>query len=195
MFDTFSGLEILTIAVIALVVFGPHRLPEIARTMGKYVRELREAVRDLREGIEKEVAPLREPIKELREDLAQPVSDVKRTLAETADAAGAVDRDIRQSLEETGRAASDAATPVPETPEAPEARWVAPEPPVGVSPGEAWKGLDDPMPGNVVPIEAAGPTPEDGPDEEAPDPTAGEDGGSAESPNGREADEVPDRGE
>lgn len=195
MFDTFSGLEILTIAVIALVVFGPHRLPEIARTMGKYVRELREAVRDLREGIEKEVAPLREPIKELREDLAQPVSDVKRTLAETADAAGAVDRDIRQSLEETGRAASDAATPVPETPEAPEARWVAPEPPVGVSPGEAWKGLDDPMPGNVVPIEAASPTPEDGPDEEAPDPPAGEDGGSAESPTGREADEVPDRGE
>ena len=195
MFDTFSGLEILTIAVIALVVFGPHRLPEIARTMGKYVRELREAVRDLREGIEKEVAPLREPIKELREDLAQPVSDVKRTLAETADAAGAVDRDIRQSLEETGRAASDAATPGPETPEAPEARWVAPEPPVGVSPGEAWKGLDDPMPGNVVPLEAPGPTPEDGPDEEAADPPAGEDGDPGDAPAGPEADEQTDRGE
>ena len=192
MFDTFSGLEILTIAVVALVVFGPHRLPEIARTMGKYVRELRDAVRDLREGIEKEVAPLREPIKELREDLAEPVSDVKRTLAETADAADAMDRDIRQSLEETGKPTPDAATPVPE---APEARWVAPEPPVGVSPGEAWKGLDDPMPGNVVPLEAPGPTPEDGPDEEAANPPAGDDGGSAEAPTGREAGEVPDRGE
>ena len=195
MFDTFSGLEILTIAVVALVVFGPHRLPDIARTMGKYVRELREAVRDLREGIEKEVAPLREPIKELREDLAEPVSDVKRTLAETADAAGAMDRDIRQSLEKSERTAPDATTPVPETPEAPEARWVAPEPPVGVSPGEAWKGLDDPMPENVVPLEAPGPAPEDGPDEAAADPPAGEDGGAAESPTGREADEVPDRGE
>ncbi|MDE0137233.1 MAG: twin-arginine translocase TatA/TatE family subunit [bacterium] len=195
MFDTFSGLEILTIAVIALVVFGPHRLPEIARTMGKYVRELRDAVRDLREGIEKEVAPLREPIKELREDLAEPVSDVKRTLAETADAAGAVDRDIRQSLEETGRAAPDAATPVPETPEAPEARWVAPEPPVGVSPGEAWKGLDDPMPGNVVPLDAPSPTQEEGPDEEAADPPVGEDGDLGEAAAGREADEQTDRGE
>jgi len=194
-FDTFSGLEILTIAVIALVVFGPHRLPEIARTMGKYVRELREAVRDLRDGIEKEVAPLREPIKEIRQDLAEPVSDVKRTLAETADAAGAVDRDIRQSLEETGRAAPDASTPVPETPEPPEARWVAPEPPVGVSPGEAWKGLDDPMPGNVVPLEAPDLTPEDGPAEEAADPPVGEDGDLGDAPAGPEADEQADRGE
>ena len=120
------------------------------------------------------------------------MSDVKRTLAETADAADAMDRDIRQSLEETGRPTPDAATPVAETSEA---RWVAPEPPVGVSPGEAWKGLDDPMPGNVVPLEAPGPTPEDRPDEEAANPPAGEDGGSVEAPTAREDDEVPDRGE
>ena len=190
MFDTFSGLEILTIAVVALVVFGPHRLPEIARTIGRYVRELRDAVRDLREGIEKEVAPLREPIKELREELAEPVSDVKRTLAETADAAGAVDRDIRQSLEDTRRAAADAAAPVPE---APEARWVAPEPPVGVSPSDVWKGLDDQMPENVVPPEPPGPPPEDTPGEEVANPPSGEDGDLADAR--READEQPDRGE
>lgn len=189
MFDTFSGLEILTIAVIALVVFGPNRLPEIARTIGKYVRELRDAVRDLREGIEREVAPIREPMKELRQDLAEPVSDVKRTLAETADAAGAVDRDIRQSLEDTGQPASAAGTPVPE---APEARWVAPEPPVGVSPSEVWAGLDDPMPENVVPLETPGPPAEDGPATNVP---AGDGDQLRDPPARTEEDEPPDKGE
>ena len=192
MFDTFSGLEILTIAVVALVVFGPNRLPEIARTIGKYVRELREAVRDLREGIEREVAPIREPMKELRQDLAEPVSDVKRTLAETADAAGAVDRDIRQSLEDAGQPASGAATPVPEVPEA---RWVAPEPPVGVSPSEVWEGLDDPMPDNVVPLDPAGPPPEDGPDEPAEDTPDGKGDQLRDGPARIGEDEAPDKGE
>ncbi len=189
MFDTFSGLEILTIAVVALVVFGPNRLPEIARTIGKYVRELREAVRDLREGIEREVAPIREPMKELRQDLAEPVSDVKRTLAETADAAGAMERDIRQSVEDAGQPAPAAAAP---DPKAPEARWVAPEPPVGVSPSEVWEGLDDQMPENVVPLS---PPPEDGPDVTATKPPAGEGDPLRDTPGGHEEDEPPDKGE
>jgi Tat protein translocase TatB subunit len=48
-------LEILTVAVIALVVFGPQRLPEIARNIGKAVNELRrmtaEVKTELREGL------------------------------------------------------------------------------------------------------------------------------------------------
>lgn len=192
MFDTFSGLEILTIAVVALVVFGPHRLPEIARTMGKYVRELREAVRDLREGIEREVAPIREPMQELRQELAEPVSDVKRTLAETAEAAEAVDRDIKLSLEDTARSAAGSATPVPEEPEA---RWVAPEPPVGVSPSEAWEGLDDPMPQNVVPPEPSGPPAGNGPEVADTNPPAGEGDDPGDASTGPEADEPPDKGE
>lgn len=192
MFDTFSGLEILTIAVVALVVFGPHRLPDIARLIGKYVRELRDAVRDLREGIEREVAPLREPMKEIRQDLAKPVGEVKRTLAETADAAGAAERDIRQSLKDTDQPAPGAATPVPEEPEA---RWVAPEPPVGVSPSEAWEGVDDPMPENVVPPEPAGPAAGHGPEVPDTNPPAGEADEPGDALAGPEADEPPDKDE
>jgi len=35
--------EILTIMVIALVIFGPRKLPEIGRTAGKFIREFRKA--------------------------------------------------------------------------------------------------------------------------------------------------------
>lgn len=37
-------LEIAIVLIIALVVFGPKRLPELARSMGKGIRELRGAV-------------------------------------------------------------------------------------------------------------------------------------------------------
>ncbi len=42
-------LEILTIAVVALVVLEPERLPEIARNIGKAVNELRRMTSDMKE--------------------------------------------------------------------------------------------------------------------------------------------------
>jgi len=40
--------ELIVILVIALIVFGPKRLPEIGRTMGKSLRELRKATEDIK---------------------------------------------------------------------------------------------------------------------------------------------------
>jgi sec-independent protein translocase protein TatA len=39
----FGPAEMLVIAVFALLVFGPRRLPEIARSVGKAVREFKKA--------------------------------------------------------------------------------------------------------------------------------------------------------
>lgn len=41
-------LEIMAIAVIALVVFGPQRLPEIARNIGKAINEMRRMTSEMR---------------------------------------------------------------------------------------------------------------------------------------------------
>ncbi len=45
-------LEILVVSVIALIVFGPHRLPEIARTVGKTLAELKRMATDVRADFE-----------------------------------------------------------------------------------------------------------------------------------------------
>ncbi|MFC1903861.1 TatA/E family twin arginine-targeting protein translocase [Chloroflexota bacterium] len=47
--------ELLLILVVALIIWGPKRLPEIARTLGKTVRALRKATYDLTSQITKEV--------------------------------------------------------------------------------------------------------------------------------------------
>lgn len=41
-------LEVLMVSVIALIVFGPHRLPEIARQIGKALAEFRNQASDIR---------------------------------------------------------------------------------------------------------------------------------------------------
>ena len=44
MISTPGPLELLVILVIALVVLGPKRLPEAARSVGKGMREMRDAL-------------------------------------------------------------------------------------------------------------------------------------------------------
>ena len=48
--------EILLILVLALIIWGPGKLPEIARTLGKTARVLRKASFDFTTAITKEIA-------------------------------------------------------------------------------------------------------------------------------------------
>jgi len=42
-------MEIITLAIFALLIFGPQKLPEIARTAGRVLREVRSATNELSE--------------------------------------------------------------------------------------------------------------------------------------------------
>lgn len=47
--------EIVIIAVLALLLLGPDRLPDAAKTLGKTMRDLRRATEDLKDQVEKEI--------------------------------------------------------------------------------------------------------------------------------------------
>ena len=55
MFGTLGGQEILLILVLALIVFGPRKLPEMGKSMGKMLAEFRKASNDFKRTIEEEV--------------------------------------------------------------------------------------------------------------------------------------------
>jgi sec-independent protein translocase protein TatA len=55
MFGTLGGPEIFLILVIALIVFGPRKLPEIGKSMGRMLAEFRKASNDFKRTIEEEV--------------------------------------------------------------------------------------------------------------------------------------------
>ncbi len=48
-------LEIILILVVALIIWGPGRIPEIARTLGKTVRAFKKATFDLTTAVTKEL--------------------------------------------------------------------------------------------------------------------------------------------
>ncbi len=46
--------EALVICIVALIVFGPKKLPEIGRALGRGLREFRKAASDVMEGAEED---------------------------------------------------------------------------------------------------------------------------------------------
>ena len=55
MFGSLGIPELLLIFAVILIVFGPRRIPEIGRTLGKALAEFRKATDDLKGTIEREV--------------------------------------------------------------------------------------------------------------------------------------------
>ncbi len=47
--------EILFILALALLIFGPKKLPEIGKTLGRGIGEFRKATTDLKRSLEREV--------------------------------------------------------------------------------------------------------------------------------------------
>ena len=72
-----SPSEIVTIAVVVLLVFGPQRLPEITRKVGKVLREITSAANELKAGIEREFDEAAEPLKDVRRQLGSTVEEPK----------------------------------------------------------------------------------------------------------------------
>lgn len=106
MFDVgFS--ELLIIAVVALLVLGPERLPKAARFAGLWVRRARAQWYSVKSEFEREMAAdelrrsLAEPAAQLRDQLAQAGKDVRTRVAE-------VDREVRSAVGDPARDARDA---------------------------------------------------------------------------------------
>jgi Tat protein translocase TatB subunit len=55
MFGSLGGPEVLLLFVIALLLFGPRKLPEIGRMVGRSVAEFRKATNEFRSTLEREV--------------------------------------------------------------------------------------------------------------------------------------------
>lgn len=57
MFGTIGWPEIIIILVIALLLFGAKRLPEVGKSLGKAIREFKKSFREISEDIEEEEPP------------------------------------------------------------------------------------------------------------------------------------------
>jgi sec-independent protein translocase protein TatB len=58
-----GGSEIVVIALIVLIIFGPRKLPQMARDLGRFVSEARSSVEEFKEELSSE------EVKEARRDV------------------------------------------------------------------------------------------------------------------------------
>ena len=54
MFGSLGFQEVLVLFVLALLIFGPRKLPELGRSLGKALNEFRRSSNDLRASLEEE---------------------------------------------------------------------------------------------------------------------------------------------
>ncbi len=88
----FGFWELVVVMVVALVVVGPERLPQLARTAGLWIGRLRRMADGVREEIQRELATedLKKDLKDLKEEggfdeLDQVMRETEATMHETRD--------------------------------------------------------------------------------------------------------------
>ena len=88
MFDI-GFLELIIVAIIALLVLGPERLPHAARTAGRWVGRIRRTVGNFSREIERQIdaEELREQLKQSGESLniEEDVKNIQQTVKEALD--------------------------------------------------------------------------------------------------------------
>ncbi len=78
MFGPIGGQEILFVLLLAFLIFGPRKLPQIGRSLGRALAELRRATQEFRSGLEREIE-----LEELREG-RRAVEEAGRALRDPA---------------------------------------------------------------------------------------------------------------
>jgi sec-independent protein translocase protein TatA len=76
MFGSLGMPELIVIFVIALVIFGPRKLPELGRSLGKGIAEFKRATNELQSSLEQEIR--------LEEQRTVPTASTVTTPAQTA---------------------------------------------------------------------------------------------------------------
>ena len=104
MFDVGFG-KLALIAIVALLVLGPERLPRVARTAGALVRRARSSWLNVRSEIERELAA---------EDMKQQVNDALRAT------------DLRAEVDATADSIRRSVDPAPSSPTPPAPSAAAP---------------------------------------------------------------------
>ena len=113
--------ELLVIAVVALVVLGPERLPKAARFAGLWVRKARAQWYSVKSEFEREMAAdeMRRSVGDPARELREAVQDTTRDLREAGQAIGGAVREAEAQAQDAPPAAAPAEPAAPEAPETP----------------------------------------------------------------------------
>lgn len=93
MFGSIGFPELLLIFIVVLLVFGPKKLPEFAKLLGKTVREFRSTVDQAKAAIEDEI---------YKEGMSDSIKGISQDVKEALNIGGDLGKDVRDALDISG---------------------------------------------------------------------------------------------
>ena len=109
MFGSIGFPELIMIFMVVLLVFGPKKLPEFAKLLGKTIREFRSTIDEAKAAIEDEIykegmaTQLKDIGKDVKEalniygDIDKPLKDISKDIKKALNMNGAVDKSASAS--------------------------------------------------------------------------------------------------
>ncbi len=104
-----AGPDLLVVLAIALIVFGPKKLPELAKTIGKAMAEIRKATEEVKESIG--INELQEMRSNLSLDVHTLVEKFSASMTEK-ETTGDVSTPVEDSVQETTCSPAETSTPI-----------------------------------------------------------------------------------
>lgn len=89
--------ELILIFVAALLIFGPKKLPELGKSLGKGLREFKRATEDIKSNWEDQIKDAEHSIKEVKDTVKDATSEIKTDLKD-------LDKDIHPEIQSDAEA-------------------------------------------------------------------------------------------
>ncbi len=80
-----SGGEIIVVMLVALLLFGSKSIPDVARTLGKGMREFKKATSEIRQELENSTGDLRKDIDEVRNTVQNETRKITRDIEDVSE--------------------------------------------------------------------------------------------------------------
>src|SRR5438552_19182582 len=80
--------EMLVIFIVALLVFGPKKLPELGKSLGKGIREFKKATDELKSSWDDQVKDISAPLNDVKRDIHNIGHDLKTDFYNSIEAEG-----------------------------------------------------------------------------------------------------------
>jgi sec-independent protein translocase protein TatB len=106
--------ELMVIAVVALLVIGPERLPKVARTAGHLLGRLQRYVNDVKSDIQREIEL--DELRKLRAQIEDAAHTVQQSVAEVDGHVRAVTDDLSRSIQSEPQPSGESLAPQAPTP-------------------------------------------------------------------------------
>lgn len=127
--------EIVVIAVVALVVIGPERLPKVARTLGHMFGRLQRYVNEVKADINREMEL--EELRKLQSQVQSAARDIEQSMSQAAQSVETGVRSVEAELNQAGTSEASASTPAAPSPSSVSAESASPKEGSGEAPRQA----------------------------------------------------------